>query len=754
MLASFSRSLFLSFVLTVCCAAFVDAATAAGRVRDPDGRAVNNARVVLSGPLGIVSTVQTQRSGDFLIDGLPAGQYELRVIVDGFRSDTVTLTLTADERREVTIDLQISAITESVVVSAGQLERPLSRTADSVTVLSATDLRTRQIDTLSDALRLAPGVTVARTGTRGGLTSVFGRGGDSDFMLVLIDGVQANDVGGGFSFEQLPSAGIERVEVVRGPQSALFGSDALAGIIQVVTRSEGPVMVEGRTDLGGLSTRQGSVATAGSHRSWMWGGAAEGETSDGFTGLARANGERVSNDDYMRRYASGRLAWRDSRGLEVGGDLNVSHSERGFPGPYGSDPNHTFGGVDRLARGVYDRLQLGARASNFWPGESRRLRQRTQVSWGDFDGNFAGGFPSISESQRLSVRTQTDALLTRASGLSAGIEYQQERARSTYITGSDPSPLPVRRDVTGYFGELRMDAGDRLSASVGLRVEQIRRRALQGNAAAGRPSFAADSQLSPNPKISVVWLSRGGRTSSAVGNTRIHAAAGTGIRAPNAFEIAFTDNPSLQPERSRGFEIGLSQDLISGALSTELTTFVNRYDDLIVAVGRAARDASRYRTDNISNARARGLELSLLGRSRVGLAARLAYTFLDSEILADDGGIGGAPSPFKPGDALLRRPRHQFTIDVTATRNRFDGYVRLSGRGRVLDVDPSFGTFGGLVMATGYATADVGAAVRVTRHVEVYAHVNNLLDRQYEEVLGYPAMPRTGTIGVRVAAGR
>ena len=99
------------------------------------------------------------------------------------------------------------------------------------------------------------------------------------------------------------------------------------------------------------------------------------------------------------------VEWHNSRGVELGGDAHLSRSERGFPGPYGSDPNHTFGGVDRIARGVNDRRQLGAQALHFWPGQTQQVRQRSQVSWGDFDGSFAGEVPSISESQRLSART-------------------------------------------------------------------------------------------------------------------------------------------------------------------------------------------------------------------------------------------------------------------------------------------------------------------------------------------------------------
>jgi outer membrane cobalamin receptor len=238
-----------------------------------------------------------------------------------------------------------------------------------------------------------------------------------------------------------------------------------------------------------------------------------------------------------------------------------------------------------------------------------------------------------------------------------------------------------------------------------------------------------------------------------IGSTRLRTSAGTGIRPPDAFEIAFTDNPSLKPERSRSFDVGVSQGLVGGSLAVDVTAFFNRYDDLIVAVGRSLRDASRYRTDNISNARARGLELSVAARSAAGIDARIAYTFLDAAILAADRAIGNAPSPFKPGDALLRRPRQQVTFDLAILGRRTSAYVRFNGRGRVLDVDPTFGSFGGLLTAPGFFAADAGAAFHLTSVFEIYGHVTNLFDRKYEEALGYPATPRTGTVGVRIAAG-
>jgi outer membrane receptor protein involved in Fe transport len=201
--------------------------------------------------------------------------------------------------------------------------------------------------------------------------------------------------------------------------------------------------------------------------------------------------------------------------------------------------------------------------------------------------------------------------------------------------------------------------------------------------------------------------------------------------------------------------VGIEQTFAGGRVIADATWFANSYDDLIVAVGPAFADASRYRTDNISNARARGLELSGALRLPAGLAVRAGYTHLRTEILAVDGG-SAAPPPFTVGQPLLRRPRHQGFVDATFVRDRADGFFRVSTRGEVLDVDPSYGAFGGTLVAPGFVTADLGASWRPlarARHA-VFARVTNLLDRDYEEAFGFPSPGRAVIVGLRLAHGR
>ena len=748
--------LFLILILSTLTAATAVAATVRGTLVDPHGRPVRGGQAVLVGPLGASRSITTDDDGRFEAVGVPAGRYEFVVSADGLAADAQIVELTDDAATELRVTMRIAARTETLVVTAAQIDVPLSQAADSVTVLSGRDLQARQIATVADALRLVPGMSVAQTGTRFGLTSVFTRGGESDYTLVLIDGLRANAFGGGLDFSQLPLLDVDRIEVVRGPQSALFGSDAIGGVVQIVTRHGSAVRGDATVEGGSLHSWRTDASASGAARGWSWHAAGRRDATDGYTGVAPATRQTVSNDDAVLRHVAAGLGWHAARGTDVRGDLIVSHTERGFPGPYGSNPIGSFTTVDRISRGNNERRQAGLHLLQPWFGAASRVRQRVDASWTDLTSDYASPYGvSASGSRRGTARVQTDAVLTAATSLSAGVEWLGERGTSTYINrGLRSQPLPVNRQVLGTFVEARYAPSARASITAGVRAEHISRDVLPADTSAytSRPTaLPADTVVSVNPKVAAAALVAGDAGEPAW--TRVHASAGTGIRPPDAFELAFTDNPGLKPERSRSAEAGVQQGLARGAVLLDATAFFNGYDDLIVAVGRPLRDASRYRTDNISNARARGLELSGGWRPVAGVDVRAAYTWLSTEILAVDG-VALAPAPFAIGQPLLRRPRHQFSIDAVLARDRWSAFARVGGRGRILDVDPSWGTYGGMFDAKGYAAVHAGGSVRVTRAVSLTLRAENLLDRQYEEVLGYPALGRTLTAGVRVAGSR
>lgn len=736
-----------SICLLVVSALPVCASGVRGTVRDPDARPVAGARVTLVSPAGLVAEGATDASGAFAIDA-PDGRFRLVVDAPGLRADPVFVTLPADAGTSLDLLLQVSAIAETVVVSAAQVEQPQGAAPIALSVVTAADLERRQAETVAEALGAVPGFEVARNGGRGALTSVFPRGGESDFTLVTVDGTRLNAFGGQFDFSALSVADVERVEVVRGPHSAVFGADAGGAVVHVVTRQGGPVRASAMVEGGGFGTGRVTASSSGGWRRLVFGAATEHSQSDGFTGLAPATGERVSNDDWRFDHASVQLG-ADVGRTRVRGNARRTSTNRGFPGAFGSNPNATYAAVDRVSRGETTTLAGGASVQH----TSGRLQVRGDASALDADGTFVSTYGrTISGTRRVSARGQIDAAPTSRLGLSAGIETFRERASSTYITAESGELVPVDRRAVGSFAEGRLEVTDRLQLSVGVRAESIAREALPSSTFAGRPAMPEDTVVSVNPRAAasmLVHASDGGSTW-----VRLRASAGTGIRPPDAFEIAYTDNPSLRPERNRGVDAGVELGLLGGGLVADATVFTNAYDDLIVAVGRSFQDASRYLTDNISNARARGVELSLAGRLRRGVEARVSYTGLDTGILAVDGSSGAAPSPFTVGEPLIRRPKHRATADVSWATTRSSAFARLTARSGVLDVDPTYGAFGGKIHAAGYWVADAGASVAIGRHLDVFGRVNNLFDRQYEEALGFPALGRHAIVGVRVAARR
>ncbi len=724
-----------------------------GQVIDPDGRGVPGAVVLITDGTSVLARTMTVSSGHFTLNGPDSGDFEVRVALDGFRAKPAAVAGASAARDLGTIALEISAVSESVVVSAAQVEIPLSAASSSVTVITRDDLDKHQVESVADALRAVPGLSVVANGGRGALTSVFPRGGESDYSLVIVDGVQANAFGGGYDFAHLPVANIERIEVVRGPQSALYGSNAIGSVIRIVTRQGGAPSASASLEGGGFDTFRATAATSGAVGSWHWGASTERLTTDNFNGTRTASGAIVENDDYERSSGEAAGGWRNTAGAAVQGKVRYSTDERGSPGPFGADPGGTFGGIDTVARGVNDNWLMSAAGAV----PVGRARISAEATHSRLDSEFASQFgDSESYSRRTTARVQADATLARGFETSAGLELLGERAGGTFITATGNVLVPVKRGIAGFFGEARWNQAGRLFLAAGIRVDRITREALPGDADAfsPRPPFDSDTVVSANPKVSAAWF-----IGATDGNfTKLRASAGTGIRPPNAFELAFTDNPSLEPERSKSFDVGVEQALLDGRGLVEAAVFVNNYDDLIVATGSFS-GSSQYRTDNISNARARGFEIAGTARAPLGgagggsLQIRVGYTRLATEILAVDQS-GSAPPPFVVGDRLLRRPDHMFSADVLVSAGPLAAFLQGGARSTVSDVDPSFGTFGGIYDGPGYSVWNAGASWAFWSRLQLFGRVTNLFDRDYEEALGYPALGRSGMVGLRVATSR
>jgi outer membrane cobalamin receptor len=743
---SLSRLLFV-FICLFAVARVAQADVVKGRVLDPQNRPVAHARVVLVSGDTVVGTATTDSDGRYGPVTVPAGDYDVVVSANGLHAPAKRISVPATGTIEADVTMAVAAVNESLIVS-GQTGQLLSRVTDSVTVVSRADLEARQTETATEALRLVPGFSMIANGGRGALMSVFPRGGESDYTLVLMNGIPLNAFGGGFDGAHLSTAGIDRIEVVRGPQSAVFGSGAIGGVVNVITRSGGPTEGGALFEVSGQGTNRFVGSANGGHGPWSWGGGFEYMKSDGDTSFRESIGTNVSNDDYERIIGNGTFGWSDRATRSIRVDARVGRDERGNPGPYGSDPFGLYSGLDTISRSINE--PRGVATSAVF-GDARTFRHSALVTWSDTPSNFVSPFgESDDETRRVSGRYQLD-FDRHVGGFSTGVEFVRERADNTFVTGTLFDPVPVLRNMVGLFIEGRFDLGAKAAITAGARAEYIQRAALEETF--GRPAFSSDVVWSVNPKVSGVWFLQGTRTSDAAnGWTKIRGGAGTGIKPPTVFEIAFTDNPSLKPERSRSMDIGLEHGFPGGLVVADVTYFANRYDDLIVRIGSSFSGASPYQTDNIANASAKGVEVGVRWQSHMGLSVRGAYTYLDTEILAVDNTADAVQAPYTVGSPLIRRPKHQGSLDVRYTHTRTQLFLLVNGRNEMADFEPNFAV--AVLTCPGYVTLAAGGSFRLGHGFDAYARVTNLLNRDYEDALGYPAQARSASVGLRVAIGK
>ena len=642
----------------------------------------------------------------------------------------------------------VPAITDIVFVSASLVDLPLSRVTDSVDIVTRDAMRARQAESVADALRAVTGLGVTASGARGAVASIFTRGGESDYTLVLVDGIPLNGFGGSIDVAHLSPAGVDRIEIVRGPQSALHGSGAISGVVQIVSAEGGPLSAGAQLEAGSHDLWRAATDARGTAGAWSLGGGLDVITSDGV----------VENDDYRRAEFSAVASHALGRAGRIRATARVNDNERGFPGPFGSNPAGNFTGIDTISRG--DNTHAAAGVS--MDARTGRIAHQVTATWMRLDSDFAS--PSFfepgavdlstSSSRRAAVRYSADWSFQNASGITAGADIAREAGRSTFIVNRAGDAIPVERTLAGYFAEARGHAGSRLLFTAGARLDQIRRDALEGDASpfGARPDMPSDTVWSFNPRVSALaYLT----SPSSPATTRVRASFSTGIRPPSAFELSFTDNPSLEPESNRSGEFAIEQTLARGAVQLSAAAFWNRYDDLIITV-QFLEGGGPYRSANLSNSEARGVELSAEARGTgalEGFAIKGGYTWLDTKILAADGIPVTGLAPFEVGDPLLRRPRHRGFVDASFARGPASAFVTLDMRGKTLDVEPSFGLFGGLFENPGYATSSAGVSWRAGR-VTLFGRVTNLFDHRYEEIFGFPAPGRRVAGGVRVAAGR
>ena len=623
-----------------------------------------------------------------------------------------------------------------LVVTATRV--PLRREAlpTPVTVLTGEELRADGVRTVADALRRVPGAALAQAGAPGAQTSLFLRGGESDYVKVLIDGVPVNDPGGAFDFADLSTDQIERIEVVRGPASVLYGSDAVAGVVQLFTRrgaGEPRVTVSATGGRGAQRHGGGGYGVADASAS-VTGGAGEVRYA---AGAARSWSEGLYPLNSARDLttATGRVSWTPAAGAELAVSTRLSDSRSGFP------TDGTGALVDRNAR--IDRrlwttsLEAGLRLHERVDARLRfGLATRRQDARDPMDGPTDTLDVYSSDLSWDVARRSADARVNvelPRSVLTAGVVLERADAESRYASESQWGPTSAAADYdranTGYYLQLLAEP-------------------LSG------AHLTAGARLDDNQAFGAFATYRLGLSVRVLPHTRLRAALGRAFREPTFDEnygSGFGDrgNPALEPERSRSRELGVEQELRPGVV-VGATWFDQRFRDLVqFTFAPPEPDGPNY--FNVGEARARGVELEAdITAGRVGATA--SYTWLDTEVL--DPGLASDAS-FAEGQALLRRPAHSGTLSARYGLEAGILAASLHVAGERDDLDFSAGFPAPRVTLPAHATVDLSAEHALPfgagPRTELLLRVENVLDASYEAVRGFPAPGRVARIGVRVA---
>lgn len=724
---------------------FVTAAQAADlkvKVIDPQSAVVAGAQVSLLGAGGrIISLETTSAEGVAVLSASQKGPWQVKVLAPGFAAETLPVAA-GKESNEITVQLRLAGATESVVVSATRSPVEGEAAGAAVDALNEQQLTTMQPIAADDAVRFFPGAVINTAGQRGGLSSLFVRGGESTYNKIIVDGVTLDNPGETFDFGTLPLAEADRVEFVRGAQSTLYGSDAMTSVVQVWTRTGSTAVPELRfgADGGNFGTARGYVSLSGARGKYDY---------NVFGDQFNSQGLGV-NDAYSNSLegANAGMALSSKAGLRI--RFRHFDSYTGLPGEWnfnGYDPIVNVNGVNEpMAPDPSEWAHL----NNLLGSVELTVNQPSgwQHRLSGFDSLYRYTDTNLN-SDPASYDSFPDQYTTHINRV--GLEYQgdfSERAWAHTTFGyrienengfvSDmafPPPAPGQRLDQNAYVQQQVQWG-RLDAIAGGRFVH---------------SSAYGNTGVPRVALSLLVL-RGGQLFSG---TRLRFSYATGFMEPALYQAFgqlaydYAPNQGLLPERTRAFEAGVQQKMFAGRWSLDATYFNNLFHDQIEAI---PTPTGEYEFFNLGQSFAQGAEAELRGMIRRGLSLTAAYTYTSTQILSNPSCTDAPPCnfPYAPGGPLLLRPKHAATELLSYLSTRWGANLSGSFVGSRADSD-----FDGLGIehAAGYVRADVGGWYAVRPRATMYVEVQNALDRRYNEVLGYPALPVNFRAGMRFRVG-
>lgn len=579
-----------------------------------------------------------------------------------------------------------SAVADEIVVTANRQEVPAETVGSSVTVITADDIEARRQNTVADLLRTVPGLEVVQSGGSGQVTSVFLRGGNSSHTLVLVDDVRVNaTTSGAFDFADLSADLIERVEVVRGPLSSLYGSEAVAGVVSITTRrGRRGVHVSARAEAGELDHQRFQVGVDGATDAFDYSLSYSDLETDGVSAAARG-----SEDD---PHESSTLAGRMGFGFADDGRVDVTL--RAFRGDVAIDGfDFTAGPVDDLNRlQERDGVTASVRVEKQWG----RVRQTfllgahdDELSGIDADDVFSN---FVIDSRSIEATAQSDLTVSDNDVLTLGASYEEREGESA---GNFDEEL----DIASFFLQNAYDWKKKLFLTVGARYDD-------------HSEFGGETTL----RAAGAWKLGAG--------TRLHSSFGTGFKAPTLVDLYFPffSNPGLEPETSRSWDFGIERRFGGDVVVVDLTYFDTDFENLIVF------DFVTSLPQNIGEAESKGVEAAFDYRPGPRLRLAASYTWNDTENRST-----GLP--------LARRPEHRgvFTLYLKPT-DRFRVHAALIAVADRIDSDTS--------PMDDYERVDLTFQYRFSEHFEPYLRVENVFDEAYEEVNGFGSPGTQAVVGL------
>ncbi len=757
-----------------------------GVLRTVDRSPASGIVLTISGPAGSDEVVTT-RAGEYRLGELLPGMYRIHIEEQGFAvDDTDGIVINPGEETHLDLSLTLHEIVQ-VVAFSPDATLAASTPGMSTRVVEAEEIAEREASSFVAIMRDLPGVAVSRKGGVGSETFAYIRGGASNYALVLLDGLPVNDPGGAFDFGKLLPLEIGRVEVTRGAASSIYGG-ALSGVVQLSTRQAGP------------DERKFFVSGEGGGFSWnriQGGTSGRTDTLDWNLGLIQLQTDnQVPNNAFSQIGAAGSLGAQLSDATSLRFIFRGESSEVGTPGPsslirpdldasdeedrvvVGATLRHQQGTTEHILRGGFSRtnkLALNPEDSgpiDIEPPEGDASQFRFVVA------DFASPDGLVNNTQRYNLGYQAD--VERGKHLfSLGGEVENQRGEF----GIDASPAPTDGETAEGFGNFLARFQQFAEANVPERTNVAG--FLQDRIIVGSSMLVTvGGRVERNGSFGTKALPRAAFAFSLGSGTTIKASAGMGLKEPSLEQsfggnFRIQGNPDLLPERSRTLDAGIRKDFFDGRFWTEGTVFYHQYLDQIVLgnidvselanqfsgladltaeqrqeIRRQIRAGERDRLDfqvdfdqfrpsytNLGKTRGQGFELSFGASPFRALRFRGDYTWLDTSVLEGN-------TQFVEGDPLPNRPRHQVSLSAQSELGRVTlGGTFLFASERRAEAD--FVSLAlGLTTIEAYSRFDFRSRVALTRGLEAYVAAENLFDRQYEEVLGYPALGRSVRVGI------